>query len=305
MMIYRNRARILNPVTSLSAEQHSEIKRLAVENALQWSTSTGEHGALIGKFRAEVKQHYYFWQRRRCCYCSVELINHKITFDAEHILDKANYPEYMFDEGNIAVACKLCNQYKSNKAVSSTGLRFTELSKNTHDYSIVHPHLDEWAEHLQFDAIGRIVPVAESIKGKTTVSICGMESLNVTRLADQFAIEETAEAETALRVFHEVVDIGRKREFLSLLDEMAQRYGHPGARAVVEALRSDVQHLQSAQSPTPAVATLPVASEPHANADALPKNDSQNQLLALNDPPLVGLLESNLVASKGAKPEAV
>ena len=285
-MIYRNRAHVLNPVTSLSAEQHREIKRLAVDKALHWSTSTGDHGSLIGKFRAEVKNHYYLWQRRRCCYCSVELQNHKITFDAEHILDKAEYPEYMFDEGNLAVACKLCNQYKSNKSISSTGLRFSELSKKSHDYSIVHPHLDEWSEHLQFDVIGRIVPVAESTKGKTTVSICGMASLNATRLADQFAIEETAEAETALRVFHEVVDIGRKREFLSLLEEMAQRYGHPGARAVVEALRSDVQHLQLAQPSAPAVAMLPAGNEPHANGHEPPQYEFQSQLLGPNEPPL-------------------
>lgn len=304
-MIYRNRAHVLNPVTSLSAEQHNEIKRLAIEQALHWSTSLGDHGALIGKFRAEVKHHYYHWQRRRCCYCSVELQNHRITYDAEHILDKADYPEYMFDEGNLAVACKLCNQYKSNKAISSTGSRFTELSKNTHDYSIVHPHFDEWAEHLQFDIIGRIVPAAGSIKGKTTISICGMASLNAARLADQFAIEETAEAETALRIFHEVADITRKQEFLSLLEEMAQRYGHPGARAVVEALRSDVQQLQLAQPSAPAVATLPVDSEPHANGHAPPEYELQNQFLVLNEPHVVRLLESNAVASKGPKPEAM
>ena len=86
-MTYRHRAPVLNPVHSLTAEQHAEIKKQALEKTLNWSTSDGLYGALITKFRAEIKEHYYRWQRRRCCYCSTELHDHKITYDAEHILD--------------------------------------------------------------------------------------------------------------------------------------------------------------------------------------------------------------------------
>ena len=221
---------------------HSEIKKLALEKSLHWSTSAGDYVAAIGKFRNEVKEHYYAQQRRRCCYCSTELLDHKITYDAEHILDKADYPEYMFDEANIAVACKLCNQKKSNKAISTSGAKFSELSKESSDYSIVHPHLDEWNEHLEFDQVDRIMALAKSRKGKNTIAICGITALNATRLADAFAINDYKAAEVTLRTFLEVEDKERKIQLLSLLDELAQR-GEPDAVTVMHALKADIQAL--------------------------------------------------------------
>ncbi|MDQ0038187.1 uncharacterized protein (TIGR02646 family) [Variovorax boronicumulans] len=255
-MTYRHRAPVLNPVHSLTAEQHAEIKKQALEKTLNWSTSDGLYGALITKFRAEIKEHYYRWQRRRCCYCSTELHDHKITYDAEHILGKSEYPEYMFEEANLAAACKLCNQYKSDKEISASGLRFPELSRNKDDYSIVHPHLDEWIDHLKFDSVGRIVATDGSSKGAKTILVCGMASLNAARLADQFAIEETVQAETALRTFHEVADVTHKQELLELLSEMARRYDHPGSQAVVETLRHDLQQIALAPPPVFPVASL-------------------------------------------------
>ncbi|WP_338010710.1 recombination protein NinG [Comamonas thiooxydans] len=240
MKRFRRRANVLHPVNSLSQDLHSEIKKLALEKSLHWSTSAGDYVNAIVKFRNEVKEHYYVQQRRRCCYCSTELLDHKITFDAEHILDKADYPEYMFDEANIAVACKLCNQKKSNKAISTSGRRFSELSKKSSDYSIVHPHLDEWNEHLDFDQVDRIVALPNSQKGKNTIAICGITALNATRLADAFAIEDYKVAEVTLRTFLEVEDQARKLELLSLLDELAQ-HGEPDAATVMQALKGDVQ----------------------------------------------------------------
>lgn len=236
----RNRAPVLDPINSLSAEQRAELKQLALKGVLGWSTADGIYGGWISDFRKEVKEHYYVWQRRRCCYCSAELQAHKIVYDAEHILDQSTYPEFMFEAANLAAACKLCNQYKSNKSISAKGQHFEELSKESDDYSIVHPHLDEWDDHLAFDLVGRIVPNGGSKKGCETIKVCGMAALNAARLADEFAIEETVEAEKALRTFHEVEGLDRKRAVLSLLEEMAQRFDHPGSRAVIDTLRLDV-----------------------------------------------------------------
>lgn len=242
MRTYRARAAVLQPVTSLTAEQHAEIVQRGIVRELNWSTSTGTFGALVERFRAEVKDHYYRHQRRRCCYCSVELQHHKLTFDAEHILHKGDYVEYIFNAANIAVACKLCNGNKSNKSVAANGRRFSELSRTSEDYSIVHPHLDEWDHHLQFDEIGRIVANGASTKGQETIRICGITALNATRLADEFALDDCNEAEDALRVFHEVDDVARKRQLLELLSELAERASHPGARSVMQALQAEVAH---------------------------------------------------------------
>lgn len=236
----RVRAPVLHPVVSLTEEEHAKIKQGGIDRELDWSTSSGFYGALIAKFRAEVKSHYYRHQRRCCCYCSVELHDHKLTYDAEHILDKGDYVEYMFEAANLAAACKLCNGSKSNKSISTSGDRFLELSIESDDYTIVHPHLDEWHDHLQFDDIGRIVVKGASDKGRETIRICGIAALNATRLADEFAVENVKQAETALRVFHEVEDVARKREVLDLLRKLAEHAGHSGARVVMQALQDDV-----------------------------------------------------------------
>lgn len=241
----RRIAPVLSALTSVTIDQHAEIKKLAAEKKLDWSTSDGIHGGLISKFREEVKEHYFTAQRRRCCYCSIELHDHKITYDAEHILDKSEYPEYMFDPGNLAASCRLCNQSKSNHSISKSGIRFTELSRNTDDYSILHPHLDEWSEHLQFDLVERIVPLNESQKGQETIRLCGIAALNAARLADEFSLSDHKEAETALRTFHQVSELSRKRELLELLTPMALRDGHPGSQAVIGALRDDIRRLES------------------------------------------------------------
>lgn len=240
----RHLAPVLHPLTSVTNEQHVVLKQLAIDKKLDWSTSDGDYGGLITKFREEVKEYYFTAQRRRCCYCSIELHDHKITYDAEHILDKAEYPEYMFEPGNLAASCRLCNQSKSNHPISTSGLRFTNLSRNKDDYSILHPHLDEWLDHLRFDLIGRISPVDLSRKGHETIRLCGMVALNAARLADEFSLSDHKEAETALRTFHEVPELARKQELLELLDTLAQRYDHPGSRAVIGALRDDVRRLE-------------------------------------------------------------
>jgi uncharacterized protein (TIGR02646 family) len=239
----RHLAPVLHPLTSMTDEQHAEIKQLAIDKKIDWSTSDGPHGGLITKFREEVKEHYFTAQRRRCCYCSIELHDHKITYDAEHILDKSEYPEYMFEPGNLAASCRLCNQSKSNHKISTSGFRFTELSRNKDDYSIIHPHLDEWGNHLRFDLIGRIAPVEHSTKGPETIRLCGMVALNAARLADEFSLSDNKNAETALRAFHQVTELARKRELLELLNTMALRYDHPGSKSVINALRDDVERI--------------------------------------------------------------
>jgi uncharacterized protein (TIGR02646 family) len=255
---FRHRAPVLNPIVSLTAEEHAQIKQLALDGALDWSTTDGPYAGLVSRFRAEVKEHYYRHQRRRCCYCSVELHDHKLSYDAEHILDKSDYTEYMFEPANLAAACKLCNGHKSNKCVSANGHRFTVLSKDKDDYAIVHPHLDEWNHHLKFDVVGRIIPAAGSEKGLETIRICGIASLNAARLADEFAIAEGKAAEAALRTFHEVSDVARKQELLTLLRDMASRFDHAGSRAVIKALEQDLDQKESLPALAPSLANVDV-----------------------------------------------
>ncbi|TGW17578.1 hypothetical protein E4417_13045 [Stenotrophomonas maltophilia] len=241
----RHRADVPGQLISITDQQHSTIKRLAILKQIEWSQKVGEHVEVIAKFREEMKEHYFNAQRRRCCYCSIELHDHKLTYDAEHILDKSDYLEYMFDPGNLAAACKLCNGSKSNMPIASSGARFVELSRCSEDYTIVHPHLDEWGEHLGFDVIDRIVARDGSAKGRETIRICGIQVLNAARLADEFSLDDRNDAESVLRSFHEEPNLSKKKELVALLRIMAGRYAHAGSTAVVDALADDVARLES------------------------------------------------------------
>jgi uncharacterized protein (TIGR02646 family) len=232
--------RMVNAIENLGSitnEQHEDIKKLGSAGQIDWSEPHEDYKKIVSSFREEIKDYYFYAQGRRCCYCSIELQKHKLTYDAEHILDKSEYPEHMFDPRNLAAACKLCNGKKSNNPISKSGRRFEVLSRESEDYSIIHPHLDEWGDHLIFDSIGRIVAKGTSSKGIETIRICGMVALNVARLADEFAAADYKNAELALRTFHEVEDLTKKQELIQLLDLIAQRSGHAGANSVVDALR--------------------------------------------------------------------
>lgn len=239
-MKIRHKAAVINQLEKITAEEHNSLRSGARDGTVKWGTTDPILSKLVSNFREEVKDYYYTAQRRKCCYCSFELQDHKLTYDAEHILDKDTYPEYMFECGNIAAVCKHCNISKSNQPISSSKDRFPGLSVRSADYSIVHPHLDEWGDYLRFDEIGRILPVGLSTKGKETIRICQIHVINATRLSDEFSLSDQSTAEKTLRVFHEVEDPARKRELFDLIAELASKYDHPGSRAIVEHLALDL-----------------------------------------------------------------
>lgn len=239
-MKFRHRADAMAQLKKIAAADHAMLRQCAKDGTISWSTKDPELSVLVAAFREEVKDYYYTAQRRRCCYCSFELQDHKLTYDAEHILDKSEYPEYMFELGNIAAVCKHCNISKSNQSISASKTRFAELSGDAVDYTIVHPHLDEWNRHLRFDEIGRILPFPDSAKGKETILVCKIDAINAARLSDEFSLSDKPMAEETLRAFHEVDDPVRKKELLDLIAELANRYDQGASQVIVAHLAREV-----------------------------------------------------------------
>ena len=195
----------------------------------------------VKAFREEAKDYYHRFQGRRCCYCSIELGEHKAGYDAEHVLDKSTYPEFMFELRNICVACKDCNTAKSNKPVLANAARPAKIPSDQTDYLILHPHLDEWATHLAYDQIGRIAPNAASPKGRFTIEICGIANLNTVRLASCFLPGDPAKTEESLRTVFSNRPITERTEHLEFLRELATKYGLAKAKAVVQRLDAELQ----------------------------------------------------------------
>ena len=57
-------------------------------------------------------------QGLRCCYCRrfLDSTNNKL-WELEHVLCQDGYPQFLTVEGNLAMACEMCNREKGNKDV--------------------------------------------------------------------------------------------------------------------------------------------------------------------------------------------
>lgn len=236
----RSKAKVLETVKSLTVEQRNRLRVAGAANGKYWNNK-GEDAALIAAFRAEVKRHYYFGQLRMCCYCSKTLDEHQATFDAEHILDKDTYPQFMFEPENLAAACKTCNGAKSNKRVLHDVAPVAAIPAESASYVIVHPHLDDWEVHLAYDGIGRVIPKeSDSPKGRMTIQICGINYLNSARLADHFYPGNNESAQRALEGYYRVKSITWKRKYLKILRTIADDYDLAQAKSIVDLLETDI-----------------------------------------------------------------
>lgn len=195
--------------------------------------------ALIKAFKSEVKSHYWTEQNTRCCYCSKELDKSQNSFDAEHIIDKHFYPQFMFELNNLAAACKTCNRKKlDSEVLVKSDEPIKSVPDKSADYLIVHPLLDEWDDFFKYDSINRIQPVAGKAKALTTIELCGINFLNAARLAGCFT-EDKAKAEKALEQYYSLESLEEKRAQLDILKALAEDFNLGSAKAIVECLEND------------------------------------------------------------------
>ncbi len=144
-----------------TAEEDDLIKT-ALDDGLEWGCD--ELSALRGK----IKRFYLDSQARRCCYCRrLNATNHGRAWDVEHVIARVLQHSFMFEPENLAVACIDCNSAKSDRVVLVRPR--TQFPRRSDAYSIVHPHYDEWDEHLMF---GSYIYAPKSAKGSRTIDVC-------------------------------------------------------------------------------------------------------------------------------------
>jgi hypothetical protein len=268
-MTFRDKAAPLTQLTTLNAVEHGTLKTDGAQNHHLWSDTAYQHRNLVNKFRAEVKDHYFWHQANRCCYCSMELQPNARVYDAEHILDKSGFPEFMFLPENIAVACVICNTHKSAKSVlTNETVRPLAIPGLSTDYKILHPHFDEWDHHLSFDEIGRIAPVPGSTKGPETISICAMDGINLLRLSRKFAAKSRKKVYEMMCKVVTYVSPSKIEDTFALMQKLADQ--SPDALAVVATLRDRVAQMQAqraaAQAAPPPTLALPTPDNPQAGS---------------------------------------
>ncbi|KAB0325498.1 hypothetical protein LSO07_18065 [Janthinobacterium sp. PLB04] len=236
----RQRVAILPTLKKITPAEHQALKVQGALNKKFWNINTPPFGKSITDFREETKNHYYFAQLRACCYCSIELVSHQGTFDAEHIIDKNMFPQFMFDFSNLAVSCKTCNGAKSNASVLASLVAPLSVPLASDDYIIVHPHIDEWDYYFFYDSIGRIVAKIKNGKAENTIRICGINYRNAARLADHFYPAGNEVAERALNGFFRVTSKTWKRKYVAMLRQMANGFKLSSALAIVNMLEKEI-----------------------------------------------------------------
>jgi len=157
---------------------------LALKDPNQWDLKENDF------IREEIKRYYVSAQGSLCCYCGKPYPADSLRYwDGEHILPKSLYPEFLFEPVNLAVACPICNSWKSHKDIL-VGKRGKKYPKNSAKFSIVHPHFDELWEHVSL-YLGFIYS-PKTPKGAKTIDMCylGRFAVELAGWDDRFRLDE-------------------------------------------------------------------------------------------------------------------
>ena len=202
----------------------------AAQSAAFWSDET------VGPVKSVIKTHYIVEQQRRCCYCARDLgTSHHGVWDCEHIIARVTRPQWMFTPHNLAAACKDCNLAKSDDPVLKNRNRVT-FPKKSGDYLIVHPHFDNYEDHIRWT--GTVPRPNGSVKGKNTIIMCDLL---------RFSAQEAAMPSSP-----------GDRRFDALVGDLMKRPGPHDAAMILAALAAAL-NAAPAQPPPAALAQDPPA----------------------------------------------
>lgn len=180
--------------------------------AVDWSSRAGH----VLNFKTTLKTQLRHTQLGRCCYCR-RLLADPMATDLEHFIEKAIYPSFTFEILNLALSCGTCNnkknakfmrlnRYLSRRAKVGAGttvairrcptlathpLTLAAVPNNSAAYRWVHPHLDDYSDHLAIEK--GWVFTWRSAKGFRTVR--GLE-LNALAQLERRAIAERLASRT-------------------------------------------------------------------------------------------------------------
>lgn len=153
----------------LKVDSYNEMPQESKSGSF-WDSSDDKELKEVKKF---IKDHYIKVQDYTCPYCRQRIeVEHNATWDAEHIIPKDKYPNFLFSPSNLCVSCKDCNQEKWNKNVLRNQKR-TTLPVNSIDYTFIHPNIDEYEKHMKVLSSSLFFIPLDS-KGKETIEICGL-----------------------------------------------------------------------------------------------------------------------------------
>jgi hypothetical protein len=135
------------------------------DDAACWSNDA------LGELRLRIKHFYVAEQHERCCYCDLEYPTHNgWVWSVEHVIAQTLRPSWIFEPRNLAAACHDCNGGKGTQEVRRNP-QTVNFPNQANRYKIVHPHFDEWDDHLR-----RLGPLYVGLneKGSFTITCCNL-----------------------------------------------------------------------------------------------------------------------------------
>lgn len=161
-------------------DQKECIKALKNVNGSLWNKRYNE----ITLLKESIREQLTRLQNYECAYCGFKL-GVTSNDEIEHIAPKGTlrdgtilYPEFMFTEKNLVLACHLCN------SIMRKGV-FDTIESYHHDYKkctfkIVHPYFDKPDEHYVLYKEGKRVILRaknNSLKALTSIKIFKLDDI--------------------------------------------------------------------------------------------------------------------------------
>lgn len=156
---------VINIPYSLSSADEIAIEKTSHGHPVKEDWKEGK----LEDFKHRVRKFYAKAQNYKCAYCRMDVSLSTSYFEIEHIVPKSIHPEWMYEPLNLCVVCSICNSVKNDKEVLLEP-KNTELPTKSADYLIVHPHMDNYFDHI--DIVDGLVYKGLTPKGVKTIEIC-------------------------------------------------------------------------------------------------------------------------------------
>jgi uncharacterized protein (TIGR02646 family) len=124
--------------------------------------------------KESIRTYYSEIQGDHCAYCRTPTNFDGYDEHIEHIVDKKQKPQWMFEPFNLVLSCGPCNKKKGikNTMLSSCALK-TTVPKTSGCYNIIHPHIDKYQDHIIISD-GLFYTAVTRDKGWNTITVCGL-----------------------------------------------------------------------------------------------------------------------------------
>jgi uncharacterized protein (TIGR02646 family) len=175
--------------------------------------------------RKVIRNFYRLKQKAHCAYCRNPVsMTAVLNCHIEHIAPKSKYRDFIFEPKNLCVICADCNQIKREQETFHTepdtvknGNRRKRYPRSTDAFRIVHPHFDNYDEHIVI--FRHKYYVGRTDKGAFTIFSCRLNRF-LGAFGWQNGMIDHAEITALMNEFIEEPDRSKRDQMLRQFSEL-------------------------------------------------------------------------------------